>query len=96
VKSSEAVMRVMSICETGQRDVSGVRSRRKSFLGIASGRRPLSPLRAIPRRLIFLVGNALILVPTSRYELGAPYPKFSAMQGVPAISTCEPVFSYNL
>ena len=29
-------------------------------------------------------GNALILVQTSRYELGAPRPKFSGLQAVPA------------
>ncbi len=29
-------------------------------------------------------GNALILVHSSRYELGAPCPKFSGLQEVPA------------
>ena len=30
------------------------------------------------------LGNALILVHSSRYELGAPCPKFSGLQEVPA------------
>src|SRR5947207_9717895 len=32
----------------------------------------------------FPLGNALILAPTSRYELGAPCPKFSGLPVVPA------------
>jgi len=33
------------------------------------------------------LGNALILVHTSRYELGAPRPKFSGRQAVTVISS---------
>ena len=43
----------------------------------------ISP-RAMPRRLNVSRGNALILVHTSRYELGAPCPKFSGLLVVPA------------
>ena len=37
-------------------------------------------------------GNALILVPIPRYELGAPCPKFSGLQEVPAYRRDNPDF----
>ena len=39
----------------------------------------LPPPQAIPRRLTLSQGNALILMPASRYELGTPCPKFSGL-----------------